>query len=499
MVTFKNCKLNFKEDIMEDNKNILKKLVCLAAILLVMLIPVSDISAQTERDWMTNDELLQKLDEIEANSSGKVQVDAAGHSKLGNPIMSARVGTGDQVILINGSIHGNEKSGAEAVVEILDYLGTSDSSFAQSVRDAVTIVTIPRLNVDGLEIPQRQNLYSWDEVVSDYPLLEGAEPAWYYNQNNAGFDINRDFHADLDYEAAAEDLPGSTLDFGFFLTKESQLLRDLYVDLQNEFGVVEAFVDLHHMGTPKLNITGEEVTIAIDPPSLGPDDSTKYDDYPLDRDKSKRYALAAARGVKEFSDKEETGVSQYVAFQERDFPGQGRNAFALNGTATVLFEMPGQQPQFGYDQDLVDRVENGLWGIISRMADGSIDDLNGDDFATEIPRYWTDNTTDMRDVMERFTREGQFANASEARLLNNQLAALQKYEKQENAEKMVKHLNGFKVLLDLQQENGSIENEAYKRLNEDADLLLDRWELKLTGDSSQISRLHWINESHLLD
>jgi hypothetical protein len=483
------------------NKNIWKKLVFmyLAAILLVLMMPVSQISAETEREWMTNDDFIQKLDEIEANSSGKVQVDVLGHSKLGNAIMSARVGTGDQVILINSSIHGNEFSGAEAIVEILDYLGTSESAHAQLVRDEVTIVTVPRHNVDGLDIPQRQNIYPWDQVVSDYPHLEGATPAWYYNQRNGGFDINRDFHADLDYEVVAKDLPGNTLDFGFFITKESQILRDLYVELQSEFGVVEAFVDIHHMGTPVLNITGEEVTIAIDPPPLGPDDSTKYDDYPLDRDKSKRYSLAAARGVKELSDKEETGVSQYIAFQERDFPGQARTAFALNGTATVLFEMPGQQPQFGYDQDLVDRVENGLWGMISAMADGSIDDLNGDDFVKEVPRYWTDNITDMRDVLGRYTAEGQFKNAGNARVLDNRLSTLQKFEKQEDEEKMVKHLSQFKSLLDLQREKGSIESEAYRRLNGDANLLLDRWELKLTGDSSEISRLQLINESHLID
>lgn len=481
------------------DKNSWKKLVYLVAILFVMLIPVSEMSAQTEREWMTNDEFLQKLDEIVANSSGRVQADVIGHSRLGNEIISARVGTGDQVILINSSIHGNEKSGGEAIIEILNYLGTSDSPHAQSVRNEVTIVTVPRHNVDGLEIPQRQNIYPWDQVVSDYPHLEGAEPAWYYNQRNEGFDVNRDFHADLNYEVVAEDLPGNTLDFGFFITKESQVLRDLYVELQNEFGVVEAFVDLHHMGTPKLNITGEEVTIAIDPPPLGPDDSTKYDDYPLDRDKSKRYALAAARGVKELSDKEETGVAQYIAFQERDYPGQARTAFALNGSATVLFEMPGQQPQFGYDQDLVDRVENGLWGMINAMADGSIDNLNGDDFAKEIPRYWTDNITDMRDVMGRFTSEGQFENATNARLLDHQLAALEKYEKQENEEKMVKHLTTFKLFLDQQQQAGLIEREAYNRLNSDANLLLDRWKLKLSEDSTTVSRLYWMNKSHLLD
>lgn len=461
------------------NKNFWNKFMCFAVVLFVVLTPISRISAQAERDWMTNDEFLQKLEEIEAKSSGKVQVDVAGYSSQGNEIMSARVGTGDQVILINSSIHGNEKSGGEAIVEILDFLGTSDSSFAQTVRENVTIVTIPRFNVDGLELTQRQNVFPWDEVISTYPHLAGAQPAWYYNQRNRGFDINRDFHANLDYEVVAEDLPGHTLDFGFFITNEAQLLRDLYKELQAEFGKVEAFVDLHHMGTPKLNKTGEEVTIAIDFPPLGPENSTKYDAWPkLDQDKSKRYALAAALGVQEFSDKEEPGVSQYIHFQERDYPGQARSAFALNGTATVLFEMPGQQPRFGYDQDLVDRVENGLWGMISRMADGSIDDLNGDDFLTEIPRYWTDNITDMRDVLERFTNEGQFTNASDARLLSNHLTALERYEKQENSEKMVKHLEGYKLLLDHQRENDLIENEAYNRLNSDTNMLLDRWKKK---------------------
>ncbi|MFS0750407.1 FIMAH domain-containing protein [Oceanobacillus sp. 1P07AA] len=456
--------------------DIWKRVMFFVIVLVVISIPVSGVSAETERDWMTNEEFLERLSEIVEASDGKVETDVSGYSEQGKEVISARIGTGDQVILITGSIHGNEKSGGEALVEILEYLGTSDSSFAQSIRDEVTIVAIPRYNVDGLEIPQRQNIFSWEEVISTYPHLEGATPAWYYNERNGGFDLNRDFNADLNYEVVAEDLPGHTNDFGFFITKESQLLRDHYVDLQEEFGQVEAYVDLHHMGTPVMNQTGEDVTIAIDYPPLGPEDSTKYNEYPLlDQDKSKRYALAAALGVKEFSDKEEPGVAQYIHFQERDFPGQARSAFALNGTATVLFEMPGQQPQFGYDQDLVDRVENGLWGIISHMADGSIDNLNGDDFLTEIPRYWTDNITDMRDVMVRFTEEGQFKNERDARLVDTHLAALENYENQDNSEKMVKHLNGFKVLLDSQRENGLIEQEAYNRLNSDANLLLERW------------------------
>src|SRR5699024_7634782 len=302
---------------------ILKNIVSFVVMLLVLLIPVSGLSAesQLEPDWMSNEELVERLNEIEEASAGKVEVGMMGHTSQGTEIPVARVGTGDQVIIINGNIHGNEKSGPEAVISMLETLA-GDSSFAQGIREEVTIVTIPVFNMDGSVLPPRQNVFPLYEVVDTYQQLEGADSAWYYNDRNEGFDNNRDFNPDLNYEVKAEDLPGNTLLPGFFITKEAQALRDLYLELQDEFGHVEAFVDLHHMGTPVTNKTGEPVTIAIDFPPLGPEDSDKYDDWPLlDQDKSKRYSLAAALGVIELSDQEETGVSQYIHFQERDYPG----------------------------------------------------------------------------------------------------------------------------------------------------------------------------------
>lgn len=464
-------------------KSIWIKIIPIAAILMFLLSPVNGLAAQVndnsdngERDWMSYEELIQKLNQIEEASSGKVEVDAIGYSHQEREIYAARVGTGDQVLLINGNIHGNEKSGPEALMQMLETLATSDSPLAQAVRDEVTIVAVPRLNVDGAELTQRQNVFPWEEVIATYPHLEGAEPAWYYNDRNGGFDINRDFNPDLNYEPVLGDLPGTGADPGFFLTNESHVLRDIYLDLKDEFGEVEAFVDLHHMGTPKTNKTGEDVTIAIDYPPLGPDDSPKYADWPkLDQQKSKRYALAAALGVKEFSDTEEPGVSRYLHPEERDLPGQARSSFALNGTATVLFEMPGQQPGFGYDQELIDRVENGLWGIATRMADDSINNLIGDDFLN-LPKYWTSSASDMKVLVERFTEEGEFENDSVAHSLATHLTTVEHFEKQEKGEKVVKHTEGFKALLDHQKDEGSIDQEAYNRLQRDANYLIEKWQ-----------------------
>lgn len=463
-------------------KNLLKKMMTFAAMVTLLLTPVSGLAAQVEgnsnhveKDWMSYVELVQKLNQIKEASSGKVEVEVIGQSRQGREIHAARVGTGDQLLLINGNIHGNEKSGPEALMQMFETLGTSDSPLAQSIRDEVTIVAVPRLNVDGAELTQRQNVFPWDEVVATYPQLEGAEPAWYYHARNRGFDINRDFNPDLNYEPLLEDLPGTSADLGFFLTNESQILRDLYLDLKDEFGEVEAFVDLHHMGTTKTNKTGEDVTIAIDYPPLGPADSQKYADWPkLDQGKSKRYALAAALGVKELSDNEEPGVSQYIHPEERDLPGQARSSFALNGTATVLFEMPGQQPAFGYDQELIDRVENGLWGIASRMADDSINRLNGDDFLS-LPKYWTESASDMKDLVTRFTKEGMFESDTVARSLATHLTVVERFEKQENGAKVVKHTEGFKSLLNHYKEEGMIAQEAYNRLQSDANYLIGKW------------------------
>ena len=54
-------------------------------------------------------ELQRSLKQIAASSKGVVQVDVAGQSHEGLDIYTARVGTGDKVLLVQSEIHGNEK------------------------------------------------------------------------------------------------------------------------------------------------------------------------------------------------------------------------------------------------------------------------------------------------------------------------------------------------------------------------------------------------------
>ncbi|MCU1633643.1 MAG: zinc carboxypeptidase [Micrococcaceae bacterium] len=358
--------------------------------------------------WTSYEQLGSELENIENNSKGRVQVDVVGQSELGRDLYTARVGTGERVLLVQSAIHGNERTGTEALLGILKKLGSSNDPVTQRVLENVTLVAMPMANPDGGELNRRMNVISWDEVERRHPQLEGSNRAWYHQLTGdgidlPGFDLNRDFNADLDYVPQPGDLPGDPKDAGFYLSPESQTIRDVYVSLQDEFGNVDAVVDLHHMGPCDQQTGGEQdgrhISVSLDYPPLGINDGAAYkEDWPLlDQDKSRRYALAVADGIKDSYGTQSplAAAGRYFHPDEREYAGQGRSAFALNGSATVLFEVRGQSDDFGQKMKgmLVQSVQTGLESLIDSMATGEVDALDGDAFF-DYPDYGWDTPQD---------------------------------------------------------------------------------------------------------
>ena len=355
--------------------------------------------------WTTHAELKRDLTQLERTSGGRVQVDVAGHTQQGRELYTARVGTGDRVLMVQSAIHGNERTGTEALLGILKKLGSGSDPATRRALENVTLVAMPMVNPDGGELNRRANVVAWDDVVTQYPQLDGAPRAWYHSLtgdgiDQPGFDLNRDFNADLDYVPQPQDLPGDPKDAGFYLSPESRTIRDVYVGLAAEFGGVDAVVDLHHMG-PCDELTGgpqdgKHISVSLDYPPLGVDDGAAYlEDWPLlDQDSSRRYALAVANGIQEQYGTQSplAAVGRYFHPDEREYAGQGRSAFALNGSATVLFEVRGQQDDLGQKLHgmLVQTVRTGVESLIDAMATGEVDTLDGDAFF-ELPDYgWED-------------------------------------------------------------------------------------------------------------
>ncbi|WP_449355256.1 serine hydrolase domain-containing protein [Virgibacillus natechei] len=78
----------------------------------------------------------------------------------------------------------------------------------------------------------------------------------------------------------------------------------------------------------------------------------------------------------------------------------------------------------------------------------------------------------MKALVEDFAAREEFS-SEVAHSLKVHLTAVSHYEDQESAEKVVKHMEGFKSLLDHQQENMS--QDAYETLKTNADYLVGKW------------------------
>ncbi len=214
--------------------------------------------------FMSHEEVGEALQRIVRTSRGRVDVDVTGYTNQGREIWAARVGHGDQAVLVQSAIHGNEQHGTRGLLNLVATIGGS-SARAQEIREEITLVAIPNLNADGAAIPRRQNVMPWSDVMALHEQLADQPRAWYYSNGAQGFDVNRDFNPDLDYEPSSADLPGSSTGVGFYITPEARTVRDVYRNLEAEFGLVDVFVDLH--GQAACYGHGLPAEVTIDSPS----------------------------------------------------------------------------------------------------------------------------------------------------------------------------------------------------------------------------------------
>jgi hypothetical protein len=335
----------------------------------------TEASGSGNNGFVNHAQLTRTLESIERSTKGRVDVDVVGYSNQGREIYSARVGEGDAVVFVESQIHGNENHGTEALLSLLRQWGGSTPE-AAALREAVTIVAIPRLNVDGGERDTRQNEMSWADVVADFPQLAGSQPAWNYNSRVGGFDVNRDFNPDLDYVPNPADFPGNSADTGWYITPEAQTVRDVYRGLESEFGTVDFFVDLHN----QWSCYATEDLESMSPLSISAkfiDDPSEFGSWPkFDMEASKRANVAVYEALQQFGNSAYGDLTLYP--QDTNLPGTALGSFALRGSAVVLFETSSQTQYDGMKRNgmLSKQIEIGLGGLVDAVADGSIASLD---------------------------------------------------------------------------------------------------------------------------
>src|SRR5699024_5598372 len=90
------------------------------------------------------------------------------------------------------------------------------------------------------------------------------------------------------------------------------------------------------------------------------------------------------------------------------------------------------------------------------------------DPGSEVPELVSD-ISDSKNLVERYEESGDISSDEAIHALNLDLKAWAQCEKSGDNKKVVKHLERFKNLLDYQEEEGQVSDEAYETLIDGAD------------------------------
>ncbi|OEH55524.1 hypothetical protein AQ616_04915 [Oceanobacillus sp. E9] len=109
-----------------------------------------------------------------------------------------------------------------------------------------------------------------------------------------------------------------------------------------------------------------------------------------------------------------------------------------------------------------------------RRGGGSAMAIDKDEIEEPTPPE-DSSVTLMKELVKGYVENGEIENEEVARLLTTHLNAIEHYERDEQIDKAIKHMNGFTLLVS-RQEEGLISEEAAIELKMHAAILLDKWQ-----------------------
>jgi hypothetical protein len=167
---------------------------------------------------------------------------------------------------------------------------------------------------------------------------------WRSWEDPPGYDINRDYHANLDFVLGPDTahlLPGEPRGtFGYYLTPEARMHVELYKELRPNF-----YISLHHRSSAKVNNKLTYLSLhcrAINDPGYTDQDGIFW---PLDPEVTKLGQQACALVYHALSWRGLLGhVDRYVECGTpfAELPGCEMGVFSLNGTGVMLYELRGR-------------------------------------------------------------------------------------------------------------------------------------------------------------
>jgi len=331
-----------------------KKLKLVLAICLILLFSTATAMAEPQSipngPWISPeqnvsleglhsyDQLVKALNQIEKASKGAVEVYPAPYQAnfTGRDIPVVKIGDGPRAMMIIAQQHGNEFVVSDAALKLVQDL-SSNSKAAKEIREQITVIVMPRVNVDGFDStldgsPWRYNV--------DPTVLPGTP----FAVTGVGYDINR-YHPDGLYENpydVNQDNP----------VPEALAVRHIFEDYQPEI-----FMDMHHQGT-YVDDDGQMITMStLWPlnPGVEPDVVT----------------LAKQTVAVLYMKVDPYGFANVSLYPGGTTPGISRNRYGLLGSGAVLVELRG-----GIGQKSLGKISKAAYyamlSVVESFASGEI-------------------------------------------------------------------------------------------------------------------------------
>ncbi|HSK26136.1 MAG TPA: M14 family zinc carboxypeptidase [Jiangellales bacterium] len=318
------------------------------------------------------EQLVGGLETIVARSGGAATLAWGPYeSNLGRGIPVVEIGHGPTAVMIIAQQHGNEMETSDSVVALVRNLAGS-SAQARELREKLTMVFVPRVNVDGFDGKTADGTPIVDERGFTVPWRQNYDPRFTsspfpsFYTNGRGYDINR-YHAfrpecpvdnpnwpnittgvtsceTVDWQ------PGDDYDFRLGNpVPEAKTVRALFDRYQPA-----VTLDFHHQGTLR-DADGRMVTgSTLWPTAVATADRLEAVDAGA-RERFDRGQLLARKVVSVLVDSTDSygyaNISRYPGGTE---PGISRNAYGLLGSGSVLLELRGGigQKSNGYIQKI---------------------------------------------------------------------------------------------------------------------------------------------------
>lgn len=285
------------------------------------------------------DQLMKALYQIEKASKGAVEVTPAPFqaSFTGRDIPVVRIGDGERAIMIIAQQHGNEYIVAEAALKLIQDL-SSNSKAMKMVREQITVVVMPRVNIDGFDSTTTGT--PWRYNVD--PTVPAGTP---YAVAGRGYDINR-YHPQGLYENPY-DPPG-----GDNPVPEALAVRHVFEQYEPEI-----FMDMHHQGT-YVDDDGRMITMS----TLWPTTAGVAADV---------VTLAKQAVATLYMEVNSYGFANVSLYPGGPEAGISRNRYGLLGSGAVLVELRG-----GIGQKSQGNISKGAYyammSVVESFASGEI-------------------------------------------------------------------------------------------------------------------------------